>query len=97
LERLASKQKPVFIDEVGTTKVRYDGVFDFARSQEVFWNEHHTHKNHRLWRLAQFAKHYDMIKGMIYFNIDYTAGLNYELVNEADRAIIDRTIPRYYS
>jgi len=98
LERLASKQKPVIIDEVGTSKVRYnDQNFDFARSQEIFRNENHSYKNLWLRRLAQFIKKQDIIKGMIYFNIDYTAGLNYEIPNEADRAVIDLTIPRYYS
>jgi hypothetical protein len=98
LERLVSKQKPVIIDEVGTSKVRYSNEsFDFNRSQEMFRNENHNYKNLWLRRLAQFIKNQDMIKGMVYFNIDYTAGLNYEIPNEADRAVIDLTIPRYYS
>jgi beta-mannanase len=74
LERLQAKKKPVFIDEVGTTKVRYnDQPYEFVRSQEVFWNDNKARKNLRLRRLKEFMDEQPWIKGMIYFNIDYTA------------------------
>jgi hypothetical protein len=38
---------------------------------------------------AHLIAQYPEIVAMIYFNKDYTQGLQYSMVNEADRAIVD--------
>ncbi len=38
-ERLKSYNKPIFLDEVGTTAVNFDGVWSLARVHEVYKND----------------------------------------------------------
>ena len=71
LDRLKTFNKPLFLDEVGTTAVRYDEQYNQQKSIEVFQNEM-WRKNARLDSLKSFLENESSIIGTIYFNVDLT-------------------------
>lgn len=85
---MLTKQKPLFVDEVGTTAIRYDEQFSRAKSQEMITRANQS-KNEWLRDLADFVDQHSEIVGMNYFNIDYTNGLRDRSMGEADRKMID--------
>ena len=96
LTRLKALGKPLFIDEVGTTAVWYGGKYQANTSRAEFLSETWTaRKNQRLKTLSLFLKE-NQFMGAVYFNVDYTNGLTLPLVGEADRAIINTTIGKFY-
>ncbi|HKL43926.1 MAG TPA: hypothetical protein VJ892_01460, partial [Candidatus Absconditabacterales bacterium] len=96
LKRLKALNKPIFIDEVATTAVRYNGSYNKEKSQEVY-RENEDLKNKRLVSLKDFMIKNPEILGMIYFNIDYTYGLNFRMIGEADWAIINLNNDKFYT
>lgn len=89
-ERIKSKNKPIIIDEVATTKIHYlSQSFSPERSRSLYLQGSDVMKNHRLRDLAHLIAQYPEIIAMIYFNKDYTQWLQYSMANEADRAIVD--------
>ena len=96
LERLKSLWKPLFIDEVWTTAVWYDEKYSSKASRSAFLStESDTRKNQWLKELSALLKANHFL-GAIYFNVDYTNGLTLPSVWEADRAIINTTIDKFY-
>ncbi len=96
LERIKKFNKPIFIDEVGTTAVRYEWDFDPQKSKEVY-DQKRDYKNYRLMHFKEFLKEEPLILGFTYFNTDYTNGLQKKLGPwEADRAIIDPSWKKTY-
>ncbi|MEI7478119.1 MAG: glycosyl hydrolase [bacterium] len=71
LSRIKKFQKPLFIDEVGTTAVRYNEKYNQAKSQAVFANET-KRKDDWLDSLRLFLINEPQIVGTIYFNVDLT-------------------------
>ena len=53
LDRLKKLNKPIFVDEVGTTAVNYTGAYSFTKSLEVYQNNKAL-KNARLLQLKAF-------------------------------------------
>ncbi|HOG15332.1 MAG TPA: hypothetical protein PK674_01970 [Candidatus Absconditabacterales bacterium] len=96
LKRLKSFKKPIFIDEVATTAVRYPGAYNQELSRQSYRNDYDL-KNQRLVSLKDFMLKTPEILGMIYFNIDYTYGLTHWMIGEADRAIINLNSNKFYS
>ncbi len=96
LERLKALWKPLFIDEVGTTSVWYDEKYSAQSSRSAFLSsEADVRKNQWLRELSELLKANHFV-GAVYFNVDYTNGLNQALVWEADWAIINTTIGKFY-
>lgn len=96
--RLLDQQKPIIIDEVGTTSVRY--AWSYNRNQSIQYYELDlwiTRKNQRLIQLANRAKSKPELVALNYFNVDRTMGLAWENEWEADRSVIDLDHDRYYS
>ena len=75
LDRMKMLQKPMFIDEVGTTAVNYDGAYNYNTSLQVYATQTDA-KNQRLLQLRDFLKSQPQILGANYFNVDLTNGLH---------------------
>lgn len=95
-ERLKSLNKPIIIDEVATTSVRYDGNYNFDRSRNEYLN-HNERKNVRLHQLWEFLINRPEIVAALYFNTDFTHGLSFKVIWEADRAIINMEDNKVYN
>jgi hypothetical protein len=87
-ERITSYNKPIYIDEVWTTAVHYAGTFDRKKTQQSYRNDTYR-KSKWLSDLAEFVDNTPEIRGMNYFNVDYTNGLRDWIIWEADRKMID--------
>lgn len=96
LDRLKKFNKPIFIDEVGTTAVNYTGAYDFTTSLEVY-EKNSELKNARLVQLKDFLLRESSIVGAIYFNVDYTDGLKNWTIGEADWSVIDFRTNKFYT
>lgn len=98
LDRIKKFGKPLFIDEVGTTSVRYDDHYDPIISQARFGKSSSIkRKNIRLWQLENLLSEENQIIGAIYFNVDLTYGLSNRQVWEADRSIFDPSTNMMYT
>lgn len=87
-ERIKSLNKPIVIDEVATTSVRYDWSYNFEKSRNEYLN-HDERKNQRIHLLREFLVHRPEIIAAVYFNTDYTHGLSFKVIWEADWAIVN--------
>lgn len=87
-ERIQNFWKPVVIDEVWTTTVRYPWAYNYEKSREEYLNNSQR-KNERLSLLLNFLLSHEEIIVASYFNTDYTQWLNYRVTWEADWAIVD--------
>ncbi len=81
--RIKNKGKPIVIDEVATTAVRYEQHYSYQKSLDVY-KIHKKNKDKRLRKLKQFIVSEPMIKAVVYFNVDYTDGLRNRITGEAD-------------
>lgn len=88
LKRLKSYNKPIFIDEVGTTAVWYTWAYSQEKSQESYQNDYYN-KNIWLTSLRDFLLANPQIVWALYFNIDYTNWLQNWTAWEADWAVIN--------
>jgi hypothetical protein len=95
LDRLKAIGKPLFLDEVWTTAVRYTEWYNQKKSQQVFARET-TRKDQWLDQLSEFLVNEPEIVGTVYFNIDLTYGLQYRMQWEQDRSIIDPATNKLY-
>ena len=73
--RLEKFNKPIVIDEVATTAVRYTATYNPQRSKKAY-TTHNNKKNQRLGQLHRFIQQHPRIAATIYFNVDYTKGLS---------------------
>lgn len=94
-ERIQAFNKPIIIDEVATTAVRYDWNYDFDKSRQVYLLESDL-KNTRLSQLQEFLVNKPEIIAAIYFNTDYTHGLSFKETWEADWSIINLDEDKVY-
>jgi hypothetical protein len=88
LTRIKAFKKPIIIDEVGTTAVRYTEKYKRSTSREIYKKDH-KNKNTRLRQLQQLLRKEQDIYWTVYFNVDYTKGLTKSIIGEADRSVID--------
>ncbi len=95
LQRIKAFNKPIMIDEVGTTSVWYDEVFDYNISREVYKTNYKA-KNTWLRQLQQLLWKEQSIIGTVYFNVDYTKWLSNRLIWETDRSVIDLDTNKVY-
>ena len=97
-ERLKSKNKPIIVDEVGTTSVRYTGSYNRDISLKYYTSDSGAvMKNIWLGQLATRAKDKKELAALNYFNVDRTMWLAWENPWEADWSAIDLDYNRYYS
>jgi len=87
-ERIKSLNKPIIIDEVATTSVRYSWDYDYNKSRNEYLN-HDERKDARIYQLREFLINRPEIVATIYFNTDYTHGLVFQITWEADWAIVN--------
>ena len=87
-ERIKSFKKPIVIDEVATTSVRYNWEYNFEKSRNEYLT-HNERKDYRIHQLREFLVNHPEISAAIYFNTDYTHWLSFKVVWEADRAIVN--------
>lgn len=87
-ERIQKLWKPIIIDEVATTSVWYEWNYNFEKSRAEYLN-HNERKDLWLSQLRDFLVKHPEIVAAVYFNIDYTHGLNLKIIWEADWAIIE--------
>ena len=94
-ERVKKLNKPIIIDEVATTSVRYKWNYDFGKSREEYLNDNER-KDYRLYQLREFLISHPEIVAVSYFNTDYTHWLSFKVIWEADRAIINVEYNKVY-
>ena len=87
-ERIKAFNKPIVIDEVATTSVRYEWNYNFEKSRREYLN-HDERKDHWIHQLREFLVNRPEIIAAVYFNTDYTHGLSFKVIWEADRAIVN--------
>jgi len=87
-ERIKTLNKPIVIDEVATTSVRYSWDYDYDKSRNEYLN-HDERKDGRIYQLWEFLVSHPEIIATIYFNTDYTHGLQLRITWEADWAIVN--------
>ena len=63
--------KPLFVDEVGTTAVRYDEQYNQQKSIEIYQTDTQR-KDAWLDSLSEFLQNESSIIGSVYFNVDLT-------------------------
>ena len=96
LTRLKKFDKPLFIDEVWTTAVWYSWDYSGDKSREIYlWTWGDVRKDKWLNQLAQFLSS-NHFMGVVYFNVDYTYWLEYPTVWEADWAVINVLLDKFY-
>ena len=95
LDRLKAFDKPIFVDEVGTTAVNYTWAYNFNKSREVYESNDQL-KNTWLLQLKDFLLRETRIVGAIYFNVDLTNGLKHRTLGELDRSVIDFQSNKFY-
>ncbi|MDR0650001.1 MAG: hypothetical protein LBG59_00925 [Candidatus Peribacteria bacterium] len=93
--RLIALKKPLIIDEVGTTAVRYSGKYNAEQSRNTYLTTTEK-KEQRLQQLHSFLETHSELLAAIYFNVDYTQGLTFQIGGEADWTIIDSTQEKVY-
>lgn len=94
-ERLQALKKPLIIDEVGTTAVRYSEKYN-AESSRTSYLHDTQRKETWLGQLQSFLVEHSEILAAVYFNVDYTYGLQFPTVGEADRAILNPAQGKMY-
>lgn len=95
LTRLWNYNKPIIIDEVGTTSAKYAGSYDRNKTISSYQTDYES-KNERLRQFKQALEDNKNIKWAVYFNVDYTMWHQYELRGESDRAVLDVRMDKTY-
>ncbi len=94
-ERVKALGKPVVIDEVATTSVRYEWDYNLEKSRNEYLN-HDERKDNRIHQLWEFLINHPEIVAAVYFNTDYTHGLSFNVIWEADWAIVNMEDNKVY-
>ncbi len=79
LKTLEQRNKPIIIDELGTTSIDFVGDWSQDRAKEVFEQEN-RHKNQRLQQRQQIFEEHYLVKAVLYFNLDPTAGATKQIL-----------------
>lgn len=96
--RIVKQNKPIIIDEVGTTSVWYDTWYNRTQSLNQYRNDSGILiKNRRLAQLSTRASSKPQLAALSYFNVDRTMWLARENPGEADRSVIDLDNGKYYT
>ncbi len=96
LDRMKTFNKPIFVDEVGTTAVNYAWAYNYKTSLAVY-NANSALKNTWLLQLRDFLDAEPTILGANYFNVDLTNGLKNRTLGELDWSVIDFQSNKFYT
>lgn len=88
IERVKALGKPVIVDEMATSAIWYTQMYDWQRSRSLYPIQFDK-KNEWLIELAEYLKKETHVLWAVYFNIDYTRGLEEQIIWEADRSAIN--------
>ena len=94
-ERIKAFNKPIVIDEVATTSVWYEWNYNFDKSRSEYLN-HDERKDNWIHQLREFLVNRPEIVAAVYFNTDYTNGLSFKVIWEADWAIVNMENHKVY-
>ena len=95
-ERIKALNKPIIIDEVATTSVRYKWGYNFEKSRNEYLNDS-DRKDQWLYQLWEFLINHPEIVAILYFNTDYTHWLTSKITWEADWAIVNIVDNKVYN
>lgn len=94
--RLQALNKPIIIDEVATTSVRYEWNYQYNKSRNEYLTDN-DRKDYWLYQLWQFLVERPEIVAAIYFNCDYTNWLKFVIQWEADWSIVNLNEDKIYN
>lgn len=96
-DRIKDYGKKVFIDEMGTTAVDFEGEWSRDRVREAYYGDS-SKKDAWLRHAAEYIATHDEIAGALYFNRDRTQRfLDWSLQGELDWAALSPSTEKYYS
>ena len=87
IDRLSQRKKPISIDELGTTAVKFTWEWSQEKTRESFLTNTQD-KNLRLRERRFLFAQYPLITSVVYFNLDATAWATRQVLWQADRNII---------
>ena len=85
--RLSQRKKPIIIDELWTTAIKFDGTRSQNKTKEVFQTNTED-KNTRLREWVGLLRTYKSIVAIVYFNLDATQWATSQVLWQADWNII---------
>lgn len=94
-ERLIAAHKPIVIDEIATTAVRYPQYYNPELSRSLYLQDYYR-KNKRISDLDTLLQEYPDIVATLYFNRDYTQGLLHPTRGEADWSLYHPQTQKIY-
>lgn len=95
LKRLERYGKPVGLDEVGTTAVRFKGQWTWEKARKSYL-ENFADKNAWIADLARFSAYSEKLSYALYFNVDATYGLSKPVHGELDWKVLSPDHPSDY-
>lgn len=87
IQRVSQRNKPLIIDELGSTAVKFDGERSQARTRAQFLYDRGSKTTRIRDRQTELKKH-PQIKAIVYFNLDATAWATKQVLWQADRSIV---------
>jgi len=87
LDRLSQRSKPISIDELWTTAIKFEWEWTQEKAKENFLTNVED-KNSWLRERKTIFSQYPLIKSVMYFNLDATAGATTQVLWQADWNII---------
>lgn len=95
-ERIKSYGKPIFLDEVGTTAVDFEGPWSEERARESYIHDTERKNEWILKMRSELARNPEIV-GMLYFNRDKTNGLtDRSQIGELDWPVISLRLGKHY-
>lgn len=85
--RLSQRNKPIIIDELGTTAVNFDGEWTQEKVTASFHNNQEA-KNTWFRQWKSLFVQYPKIVAIVYFNVDMTQGATRQVLGQADWSAI---------
>ena len=84
---LTQWNKPIIIDELGTTAINFTGRWTMQKAQKSFMTNSKD-KDAWLTQWQSLLEEYPMIKAIVYFNLDSTEGMSKQVGGQAEWSII---------
>ncbi len=84
---LLQRNKPIIIDELGTTAINFTGRWTMQKAQKSFMTNSKD-KDAWLTQWQSLLEEYPMIKAIVYFNLDSTEGMSKQVGGQAEWSMI---------
>lgn len=85
--RLSQRNKPIIIDELGSTAINFSGKWTAERARHSFLTNDQD-KTRWLQEWKQIIQEYPQLVGIVYFNVDQTNGATKSVLGQADWSLI---------